>query len=24
MLKHLGVVLKYGNVEEGIRASLPR
>jgi nucleoside-diphosphate-sugar epimerase len=24
MLKHLGVALKYGNVEEGIRASLPR
>jgi nucleoside-diphosphate-sugar epimerase len=24
MLKHLGVTLKYGNVEEGIRASLPR
>jgi nucleoside-diphosphate-sugar epimerase len=24
MLKHLGVVLKYGNVEEGICASLPR
>jgi nucleoside-diphosphate-sugar epimerase len=23
MLKHLGVVLKYGDVEEGIRASLP-
>jgi hypothetical protein len=24
MLKHLGVVLKYDDVEAGIRASLPR